>query len=76
MAHGDSSTADRHRAMYILERGQWRATCRACGYTLTDPRRRQAASLFRNHIRDAAAALMDCEATVGTEAPQIQPLQL
>jgi hypothetical protein len=75
MTQGDSSTDERHRAMYILERGQWRATCRVCGYTLTDTRRRQAASLFRNHIRDAAA-LIDWEAKVGADTPQIQPLQL
>jgi hypothetical protein len=42
----------RHRATYILEMGVWRATCRACGYSVTDPRRRQAAAVFRNHIRE------------------------
>jgi hypothetical protein len=46
--------AQRHRATYILEMGVWRAACRACGYTTTDPNRRRAASVFRNHIRDSA----------------------
>jgi hypothetical protein len=41
------------RATYILEMGVWRATCRTCSHTVTDPRRRQAAALFRNHTRDA-----------------------
>lgn len=46
--------ADRHRADYILERGVWRARCRLCSWEVSDPTRRQAASLFRQHIRAAA----------------------
>ncbi len=43
--------ADRHRASYILERGVWKARCRLCGCEVADPIRRQAAALFRQHIR-------------------------
>jgi hypothetical protein len=52
--HTRPDIAERHHASYIFERGVWRATCRLCGHTITDPGRRQAATLFRNHIRDAA----------------------
>jgi hypothetical protein len=41
----------RHLATYILELGTWRATCRVCGWTVSDHQRRQAAALFRMHIR-------------------------
>ncbi len=44
-----------HLANYILERGVWKATCRACGWQASDEVRRQAALLFRSHIRSAAA---------------------
>ncbi len=43
-----------HRANYIFERGIWKATCRACGWQASDEVRRQAALLFRSHIRSAA----------------------
>lgn len=45
-----------HRANYVLEQGTWRATCQVCGYYVTDPMRRRAASLFRTHIRGAKEA--------------------
>jgi hypothetical protein len=47
-----ASRVIRHTAIYTLEMGTWRATCRACGHSETDPSRRRAASVFRNHIRD------------------------
>jgi hypothetical protein len=51
---GEVDEAGPHqRANYILEMGLWRATCRTCGHSVTDPRRRQAAAVFRNHSRDA-----------------------
>jgi hypothetical protein len=49
-----AGTATRHRAIYTLEMGVWRATCRACGHSETDPSRQRAASVFRNHIRNAS----------------------
>jgi hypothetical protein len=49
----------RHRADYILEQGTWRATCQVCGHFVTDPLRRRAASLFRAHIREATAQIID-----------------
>jgi hypothetical protein len=48
----DDSGDPAHRADYVLDRGMWRATCRACGLKLSDPDRRQVASQFRQHIRD------------------------
>jgi hypothetical protein len=51
-----TSTPPRHRAVYTLEMGVWRATCRICGHSETDPSRRRAASVFRNHIRDVRSA--------------------
>jgi hypothetical protein len=52
-----AAAGERHHAYYILERGVWRATCRLCGHTITDPGRRRAAALFRNHIRDATTLI-------------------
>jgi hypothetical protein len=49
------NTAPRHRATYTFEMGVWRATCRVCGYSVTESRRSRAASQFRNHIRDSSA---------------------
>ena len=43
-----------HRASYIFERGIWRATCRSCGWQTSDVVHRQAALLFRAHIRSEA----------------------
>ncbi len=43
-----------HRANYIFERGIWKATCRHCGWQASDEVRRQAALLFRGHIRSVA----------------------
>lgn len=59
-------TAASHRASYILEFGTWKATCKTCGWTVRDPQRRQAASRFRLHIRDAR--LIDLTDPVGLEA--------
>jgi hypothetical protein len=44
-----------HRACYILERGQWKATCRICGWQISGAKRQVAANLFRSHIRDMRA---------------------
>ena len=46
-------TGTAHRGTYILEFGVWRATCKECGWAVTDPQRRQAAALFRRHIRQS-----------------------
>ena len=43
--------ADRHRAVYTLERSVWRARCRICSFETAAPARREAADLFRQHIR-------------------------
>jgi hypothetical protein len=59
---GRDNIAGRHRASYILEQGVWRATCRACGYKVTDPQRRRATSIFRAHIRDASEWVVDLTA--------------
>jgi len=45
------------RAAYILERGAWRATCRDCGWHITDPSRRRAAALFRLHHKEATEVI-------------------
>ena len=45
--------AARHHGAYILERGVWHATCKACGWHVEDPDRRQVATLFRSHITAA-----------------------
>lgn len=49
------TTSMAHRAEYILERGIWRATCKVCGWGTSDPARRQAAALFRQHWHTARA---------------------
>jgi hypothetical protein len=68
---GETETANRHRADYILERGIWRASCRLCDYRTTDPSRRRAAADFRNHIRDTSERLLDLR----VREPQL-PLQI
>lgn len=50
------TTSMAHRAEYILERGIWRATCKVCGWATSDPARRQAAALFRQHWHSARTA--------------------
>lgn len=40
-----------HRASYTLELGVWHATCRECGFRVSDPVRRRAASVYRVHIQ-------------------------
>jgi hypothetical protein len=64
----------RHRANYLLQQGVWRATCRVCGHRVDHPVRRQAASLFRNHIRDTSISLIDLRSThVGRNDVEILP---
>jgi hypothetical protein len=43
--------APRHRADYILVRGEWRVSCRVCGWNASDPARRRLASRFRFHLQ-------------------------
>ena len=45
-----------HRATYILERGVWYATCRACGWNTSDVLRRRARSSFLIHIQERREA--------------------
>jgi hypothetical protein len=54
---GRGSSEDRHRGDYVLDRGEWVATCRLCGFKVTDIDRRQVASQFRTHIRDSLIAV-------------------
>jgi uncharacterized protein YjbI with pentapeptide repeats len=58
---GRGSSEDRHRGDYVLDRGEWVATCRRCGFRVSDSDRRQVASQFRTHIRESA--LSDAELT-------------
>ncbi len=51
--HVERRAGTRHRGTYILEFGLWKATCKECGWVVTDPQRRQAAALFRRHIRQS-----------------------
>jgi hypothetical protein len=49
-----SSTAPNrttHRAVYTLELGIWHATCRECGFRVSDADRRRAAAVYRQHIK-------------------------
>jgi hypothetical protein len=55
-----------HRANYTFELGVWHATCRVCGYSVTDPTRRRAAAYYRHHIRKMAT-----EALAGPPQPTI-----
>ena len=50
------SNRSEHRADYTLERGVWHATCKACGFRVTDATRQRAAGAYREHIRDTRAA--------------------
>jgi hypothetical protein len=45
---------NQHLGDYVLDRGEWVATCRLCGFKVSDSDRRRVASQFRTHIRDAA----------------------
>jgi hypothetical protein len=69
---GRGSSEDRHRGEYVLDRGEWVATCRLCGFKVSDVDRRQVASQFRTHIRDAIlAAQLDATApAVELRAPR------
>jgi hypothetical protein len=51
-SEGKRARRSEHRASYTLERGVWIATCRSCGWRARDEQRRQAATLFRQHITD------------------------
>ena len=60
MANGQGKSA--HRASYTLEMGVWYATCRECGYKVSDPARRRAAAVYRGHIvamQEVEPLLMD-----------------
>ena len=39
-----------HRGNYIFAERYWTATCRICGWFVSDPSRRRARALFREHI--------------------------
>lgn len=47
----EEEVAPRHRADYILVRGEWRVSCRVCGWNASDPARRRLASRFRFHLQ-------------------------
>jgi len=66
------SLEDRHRGVYVLDRGEWVATCRLCGFRVADPDRRQVASQFRTHIREAMQAAQ-AEARRGEAGPLPAP---
>jgi hypothetical protein len=66
----DRNQSPRHRAAYILECGTWRATCRICGWSAADPQRRQAATLFRLHIRDSRT--IDLTEPVAAERSEVR----
>lgn len=59
-----------HRADYMLERGVWRATCRVCGYSITDPVRRRAMSAYRSHIRESSGFERDSDQKVTIDLRQ------
>jgi hypothetical protein len=65
------SIEDRHRADYVLDRGEWQATCRLCGFKVNDPSRRQAASQFRTHIRDEAEAARSAVTVIDLRVPTV-----
>ena len=50
------SNRSEHRADYTLERGVWHATCKACGFQVSDMTRQRAAGAYREHIRDTRAS--------------------
>lgn len=66
------SLEDRHRGVYVLDRGEWVATCRVCGFRVVDTDRRQVASQFRTHIREAMLAAQ-AEAETGDAGPVAAP---
>ena len=45
-----------HRAHYTLEYGVWHATCRVCGFQVSDPSRPRAAFSYREHIKAERSA--------------------
>ena len=62
-----------HRANYTLELGVWHATCRECGFKVSDPARRRAAAVYRAHIQ----AMYDVEPlliSLTEETPELTAL--
>jgi hypothetical protein len=49
-----SATTNRsaHCAAYTLEMGTWHATCRQCGFRVSDRVRGRAATIYRDHIKE------------------------
>ena len=50
----DDAAGVTHRALYTLEKGAWYATCKTCGFRISDSVRGRTATAFRNHIRSPA----------------------
>lgn len=53
---GRQDAENHKRADYILERGMWKASCRACRWTVESPDRQRAAVMFRAHHREMLKA--------------------
>lgn len=51
----DTKEVSVHRANYTLELGVWYATCKVCGFRVSDPVRRRAAAVYREHIKESMA---------------------
>ena len=71
MADGYSSS--HLRATYSFELGTWKATCRACGWQVSDPNRRRAVSRYRLHHKDLAGALRGKSPGIAGELPEENP---
>ena len=52
-----SPNRSEHRANYTLERGVWFATCKLCGFQVSDPVRQRAATIYREHIKEERLAV-------------------
>lgn len=50
----DGDPSNHLRATYSFELGTWKATCRACGWQISDANRRRAAARFRLHHKNLA----------------------
>lgn len=66
-----SASRGRHHASYMLVDGMWIATCRDCGFQVSEARRQRAAGSFRHHIRDAIAGLVNLRD--GPERDSLEP---
>lgn len=65
---GSVNDAENHRrADYILERGMWKASCRACRWTVENADRQRAAVMFRAHHREMLKILKAPKAPVIVE---------